>query len=736
MPPQTTPPRPAPAAPALAPDSPDPQAPQSLAERVRARYPGAYDDLSDVDLETRVKAKYPGAYDDLPTAAEVSPQGMIPGASISVPVSQAVTTQPMGGVRPPPAPPMSRWNIAGYGLTGEQARVEAARLPETARESARVALPAAGGIAGAFTGGVPGAAIGSVLGEAASMAVETATGAPPSRRELITRPLTAGALSAVTDLGVSKVAIPVGRRVLAPFAHKVTDMGRAAMDALGGHVTPGQVTDSRFLNLLDNIMEGSLFGGGQYRQFVKQQGRALDQMIDRLPEAVGAPGRETVEQVGKSWQTLQGAARESQRQIASQLYARVDEVAAATTGSGVSLAPVVEIAERQMQDAPEMARALAGKAGRLPPTIQRTGTEVIESSDEAAAAGLREMATTDPTMLRAIAGAGPGESPDQVLLLAFQRAGIEPSSVQARQVTFTQAHRIKSELGRIKAEGKGKPIAYLAGQYETALDDAMTQAAGGADTPLRQTYDAATKEWRTLKETFDRGLLAKVAKQRPHLVVNQLIQPHAIDDIVKAKNAVGADGWNQVKGAFLQKLLAGRGDSTVTGAELMNRLGKYGPETVEAVFGQQAADIWKIGRILATVQKAREGTGGVWIQLTQAGAAGGLLLGSAPGKALTVLLTPVMMSRVLLSAPARRWLTIGMRAPAGSKEAVQASAQLLAFLGREGLVSHGGPPGAPPRPPEATTGRGGGPGMNTGAVNAPPGRGPASPVQAGPPLRP
>ena len=40
---------------------------QTLAQMVRAKYPGAYDDLSDQDLEKAVKAKYPGTYDDLPT---------------------------------------------------------------------------------------------------------------------------------------------------------------------------------------------------------------------------------------------------------------------------------------------------------------------------------------------------------------------------------------------------------------------------------------------------------------------------------------------------------------------------------------------------------------------------------------------------------------------------------------------------------------------------------------------
>lgn len=41
---------------------------QTLAQLVRAKYPGAYDDLSDQQLESAVRAKFPGQYDDLPSS--------------------------------------------------------------------------------------------------------------------------------------------------------------------------------------------------------------------------------------------------------------------------------------------------------------------------------------------------------------------------------------------------------------------------------------------------------------------------------------------------------------------------------------------------------------------------------------------------------------------------------------------------------------------------------------------
>lgn len=47
---------------------------QTLAQMVRAKYPGVYDDLSDTDLESKVTAKYPGVYDDVPKSAAGQPE--------------------------------------------------------------------------------------------------------------------------------------------------------------------------------------------------------------------------------------------------------------------------------------------------------------------------------------------------------------------------------------------------------------------------------------------------------------------------------------------------------------------------------------------------------------------------------------------------------------------------------------------------------------------------------------
>ena len=70
---------------------------ETLAARVRAKYPGAYDDLDDATLERQVRAKFPGVYDDLPstgaapTPAPTPTQAQAPQTRAAAALVDAVT---------------------------------------------------------------------------------------------------------------------------------------------------------------------------------------------------------------------------------------------------------------------------------------------------------------------------------------------------------------------------------------------------------------------------------------------------------------------------------------------------------------------------------------------------------------------------------------------------------------------------------------------------------------------
>lgn len=73
-----------------------PQA-DTLAQKVRAKYPGEYDDLSDQELESRITAKYPGVYDDVPKTPAGAP--VFHAANATDEAGAAVVDGPMDLIR-------------------------------------------------------------------------------------------------------------------------------------------------------------------------------------------------------------------------------------------------------------------------------------------------------------------------------------------------------------------------------------------------------------------------------------------------------------------------------------------------------------------------------------------------------------------------------------------------------------------------------------------------------------
>lgn len=646
---------------------------------------------------------------DWDTAEVVRPADWDTAEVIRPAVTPARVQSPAGADRvdprvgPPPPPPrrvpLNPANVnQSFGVVGSELAPMAASLqegakPENLRQAARVALPAIGGTVAALTGppgwvaGTLAAAAGAGAGSAASVGLDTATGAPPTLKEAAQRVAVDAATGAAGE-GIGRGAVHVGRRVLAPFAKALTDEGRRAYDYLGGHVTPGQVSESGLLKLIDNVMAGSIFGGAQSRAFAKETVGILDDKVKRIVAEhapLGGGPAQTLEGAGDIWQSLQAAARGAERDIGKHLYQRVDQIAEATNGLRVSLKPLTEFADAETARAGQLGLSLRGGPGpRTLRQVQAAGEAIDDSSVNRAASEYIQ------------SGVAGGNRQQPEFIEALRAAGINPSAIDDG-VTFSEAQEIRSVLGEMidkakrSTDSSAATTKRIASALKDRMDQAITTAAGGPNTPLRTALDAADAQWFKLKETFDRGILAEVAKTRPSLVVNKLIKPHTVKDIEKARETIGAAGWNDVKATFLaEKLLKGRRGEGVTGAELLERMiGKsgYGDETIRAVFPAGTADeIYKFARVLATIEKKGDGSGGIYIKLAQGGAIGGLVLGKQAGKAATILLTPLMLSRLMLKPRTIRWLTVGLKAPPGSKEAVEAAAQLTMFLNQERLI--------------------------------------------------
>jgi hypothetical protein len=128
-----------------------------LGRKVKAKYPGQYDDISDAEVGRRVKAKFPGQYDDFQDVAPASqPQpsvmdkvtSYLPSVKTAAPIVGGIVG---GAVGPEGIPVGAAVGSAAYGLYQKLSGDSDA--PQSAMETVRRPLAdAAGAATGVMTG--------------------------------------------------------------------------------------------------------------------------------------------------------------------------------------------------------------------------------------------------------------------------------------------------------------------------------------------------------------------------------------------------------------------------------------------------------------------------------------------------------------------------------------------------------------------------------------------------------
>lgn len=182
---------------------------QTLAQRVRAKYPGAYDDLDDQQLEAAIIAKYPGQYDDLP---RTPPKGDKTYESMTPDERRAAWSRGEA--------PIQRTGLPEF--------AEAHPIATTAAFVAAAAGP--GIVRGAMQAGAPMAA------RAANVAKATATAvAPQAKYEIVRTTLTAAGVPPQYAIPVAMVLSGLRRGASKPdVAGGMSEAGRVATETSAG----------------------------------------------------------------------------------------------------------------------------------------------------------------------------------------------------------------------------------------------------------------------------------------------------------------------------------------------------------------------------------------------------------------------------------------------------------------------------------------------------------------------
>jgi len=534
------------------------------------------------------------------------------------------------------------------------------------REIARVGGGLVGGLAtapGLVTTPV-GVAVGAGAGEAAWQLGQHAfglEGAPKTSKE---------AAKAIGWAGIREGGLEfagggltrVGMKALAPFKKAVSpEVERLSLwmkDKIKPVFLPAEATESKFLDVMQNITEGSILGGMKFEKF---KATRKDVFADIADDVIGMFGKQIgPDEVGELFVDAIGQRNKAFKSVASALYNDVDELA---KGAAIKTDSLKSFAE----------------------PLRELGEEL--SGMEAANAG--------DDLIKAVM-----ELPDNL--------------------TYTSAKELRSRLlskidefniinKKAPAIGKAKK---LVGLIDKEIEKSLS---GDALTAWRR----ANAFYKTQSEKFNSTLIRRLVKkgeENPQAISRAIFKPNNFKTISKVKATLTPKEWESMQSYLMQDLLlqatkeastdaSGKIiEATLMGQRLIDQLvGKrtgIGMKSLKQIFSpEQLKEIFNFSNALKVAQKKQgEGLGRMYIQLAQgsmavtvAAAGFGMLGGAGDVSPATlagaglIVFGPAVLSRMMLKPGVIRYLTKGLSLPVHSPEVVGIVTRLLAASRRINL---------------------------------------------------
>jgi hypothetical protein len=492
--------------------------------------------------------------------------------------------------------------------------------------------------------------------------------------ELTKAGLTSGAEELVGHAMLAPLR-PLFKR-LAPFKRKVTPEGQIAWDVLEKYmpksawtglrkppITPGEMTESRILDLTENVAERSLIGGSSMRSYKQNRMVAMNQLVDDLGKVFGQNLSEgelgtLVEQV------IKGEWKEFKELITKPLYNTVEEI----VKPDIVRVPIVK----------EVASEVLDSAGN--PIIRK----VVAGYEEKAVGGaqisiesLKNFLTKDQKVrvAKALKVMPGGEETGDSIIAGIMKLPDTLDYAAAKELRT----RLGAAVGPLQATDKKAPAIGLTKKLRGMLTDEMDKGLKAFSPEAHSMWKDANKLYETGGDMYNNKFLRSILKQadpketnQPSKVVGMIFQNKNTDRIKMVKNAVDQKTWNKLKTWYLQDVLTKSttpGDPVPWGDSIWRRT--FGPngmgeEALSKIFEKSELESFK--NVMTTLQVAQqrlaEGQGGMLIQLMQAGSAGALLAGKWEKVAWSILLLPEVFARMAMNPTASRALTQGLIVPA------------------------------------------------------------------------
>jgi hypothetical protein len=255
----------------------DPQ--QTLAQMVRAKYPGVYDDLSDADLEAKVKTKFPGVYDDIPTSQATSQTTTQTADQPASPTMWDRVKQAASETSP--ARVFTKENLPVIGGTLAALATDGASIPVTA----------------ALTG------LGSAIGEGARQAV---SGEPADPKKMLTQGAVQGGMQLAGGTLMGPVASALGKSaedtMVKAFGSAGRNSGPAGAEALA-------TVRKAAPELLKRGFKATSHADALVKigDILDTTGTKLDGVLKSLPKDTAVPTQPIIDYLERSKGTITGA---------------------------------------------------------------------------------------------------------------------------------------------------------------------------------------------------------------------------------------------------------------------------------------------------------------------------------------------------------------------------------------------------------------------------------------------
>ena len=483
---------------------------------------------------------------------------------------------------------------------------------------------------------------------------------------------------------------------LARKAANVTPEAQMAIDIIDSKakaagipaLTPAEMTENSWIDFADNIAKNSVMGSELYRKFLVTRQGVFKDVAEEFKSMFGQTSRDPAS-IGKMLLAVTSDNKKMAQIPAKMLRNEVEDRVAAL-GLKADVTSVRTYSKQVLKDV----EATGGLAAKRQGKAQMTG--VVKAIPE------------PPT----VASSGYGEISEQLQNL--------PATMPVSDLIKLRTSLLDAQQGiKVDKKLRNAPVARHIAEQVKLVNDAIEEGLKqpGSSPDLLMAWKTQNKWFSQTSDQFSDELatqIIKSAEKNPAGIADAIMKSKKQDGfrlVKKAKEILVPDNiktmdvsnplvpkqvgslvlsqtpWKKVQSSMMQNIIEEAWDpsrKTYLGGKMLEKITSIGDGTLSEAFGPQTAkELTKFAEALNLVQaKNPVAVGGMAIQFMQAGAALSLFR-KVTGEAITVLLGPKQIAKIMTTRDGVKMLREGIQLEKSNPKATALVGRLLAMAGEK-----------------------------------------------------